>query len=169
MEEKPKEGSESVRLRAFLFVFEVEPMEIGKTYSSLPLHCTLMNWFRTEIELEKMIAAAKEIFNDTHSVELKSDHPELFGPENTIPVHLVTKNDDLAELHSKLLDALDRIGVQHSQPAYVGQGWRPHVTTHEGRALLPGEQKHSSAVYLVEALDALNLTNKKVLARFQLC
>ena len=40
----------------YLFTLEVVPLEVGKTYDELPLHCTLMFRFWSELPAEELAA-----------------------------------------------------------------------------------------------------------------
>jgi 2'-5' RNA ligase len=155
-------------MRAFLFAFEIEPVQLGASYDSLPLHCTLMHWFRTRASADTVIRLAHGVMHDRKPVELNSREFALFGRNKNIPVHTIEMNTCMHSLHMELFYCLRGLHVTPSEPEYIGAGWKPHVTTKDGRAFAPGSRTVSKAVYLVQALDARALTYKRVIAKFSL-
>lgn len=155
-------------MHAYLFVFEVEPMEVGMVYDRLPLHCTVMHWFRTPADKETVLAAAKEILEMRGSVLLTSEAPALFGKHQDIPVHRVIKTEEITSLHLSLLKHLETLSVRHSEPEFIGSGYNPHVTTHGNRSFPPGTTHSSENIYFVEALEPETLSKKMIVAKIPL-
>jgi len=56
--------------RCYLFTLEVEPLEVGKVYNELPLHCTLMPRFWTELAPYALASAVRSLFDQISPVVL---------------------------------------------------------------------------------------------------
>src|SRR5437867_3486088 len=130
--------------RAYLLALEIDPMQIGTTYTALPLHCTVMHWFRASQPPSRVLDATRSVFAKTPPLELISEAPALFGPKRNVPVHTLRPTEGLHMLHAHLFDALGQLGVEHTAPEYVGaireedEGWHPHVSSLGERAFMPG-------------------------------
>lgn len=55
----------------YLFALEVSPMNVGDTYEELPLHCTLMHRFWSELVPEVLADKVSVFFKQIHPVVLK--------------------------------------------------------------------------------------------------
>jgi hypothetical protein len=142
--------------REYLVVLPVEPFTRGRSHptgQSLPLHCTVMHWFRLHPEVSfaalnnKLTVLACWV--ETGSIELVSQEPALFGPENDVPVHVLERNERLNLLHTELLLFLASIKSAPEQRKWVGAGYRPHVTSTD-KAFAPGQKYVSKHLVLVE-------------------
>jgi hypothetical protein len=155
-------------MRAFLFVLEVEPMMVGNAYAKLPLHCTLVSWFRTQASAEKVIEIGYNHAKRHRPVELIAEAPALFGPKRTIPVHTLVPTVALTVLHGDLLEELKVVSPLFVEEKYIGRGFRPHVTTQQGSMFAPPARLMGDTIYLVEAMQPEDLKNKKVRAQFRM-
>jgi len=154
-------------MRTFLFVFEIEPIVAGEVYERLPLHATLVHWFKTDLSANEVLALTRDVFEKAAPIELVSEAPALFGHEHDIPVHTLAYNARVRALHWKLLQKLFHARVDHTEPKFIGHGYSPHVTPRPGRAFVPGSRARVTYVYLVEILDAPR-PNRKIWARIAL-
>lgn len=155
-------------MRAYLFVLPLEPIEIGRVYEHLPIHCTLMHWFWVAATPEELIKKIKTVFEGYGPLELVSAAPALFGPNYDVPVHTLVSNPSLKKLHDKLLAVLDEMGVRHIERKWIGNRFSPHVTTKNGRSFPPESRARINEVYIFEALDAQKLCGKKAVAKLSL-
>ncbi|MEK7628243.1 MAG: hypothetical protein AAB421_02370 [Patescibacteria group bacterium] len=139
-------------MNAYLLALEIEPVNVGTGYSSLPLHCTIMHWFLSLKGLNAIVDATKDIITMSRPITLVSKRSVLFGPNSDVPVNILARNEARDLLHLKLFRALNGIGVVYTEPGYVGDGYSAHVTTQKGGAFAPGTSHVAKSVYLVEAL-----------------
>jgi hypothetical protein len=69
-----------------------------------------MPWFWSDIDpsdIESCVTAAAATQLKT---VLRSIHPDLFGPDKDIPVHVLEKNQELEALHMDIYNALNDLG-----------------------------------------------------------
>lgn len=156
-------------MKAYLLALEIDPVKIGATYDSLPLHCTLVHWFWAESD--EFITPLK---NDVKGLSAPILH--ILGEEvftgftktGTVPVRVntVMKTDELTSLHEKVAGILEVVGVTYEKPEYIHEGYAAHVTHQKGAKLSEGDTARVAAVYLVSA-DAPAYGNpRKIIDKF---
>lgn len=133
----------------YLFALEVTPLHVGDIYDELPLHCTLMHRFWSDLEPEELAAKVSDFFKKTRHVTLKPHERLLLGPKQ-VPVSELELTDELKRLHMGLYEILNDLGVEYTAPEWVGDGYRAHVTERENARLEVGSEQNSNAVYLIE-------------------
>jgi hypothetical protein len=140
----------------YLVLLPVEPFRRFDSYpagKSLPLHCTVMHWFRIRsaasyVALNKKLALlASKV--DAGAIELVSHEPALFGPNNDVPVHVLQRNERLNLLHTEILLFLALIKSVPEERRWVGAGYRHHVTSTD-KAFGPGQKYVPKHLVLVE-------------------
>lgn len=124
-------------------------MNVGDTYEELPLHCTLMHRFWSELDHKALADKMNDFFKEIHPIILKPYERLLLGPKK-VPVSELKLTDELKGLHIRLYKFLNDLGVEYTAPEWVGEGYRAHVTERENTHLEVGSQQTSSAVYLIE-------------------
>lgn len=139
--------------KKYTFAIEINPVEEGRTYTRIPLHCTIMHWFYTTLTPEELAAVATEAIEGQGPVELVSQVAELYGPNQDIPVHSIVPNSELLALHRSLYEVLSSMGVEYTHPEYVGSGYLPHVAERDGSSFPVGTRHQVRRIYLAEALD----------------
>jgi len=152
-------------MKAYLLALEIEPFEVGKTYASLPLHCTLVHWFWLDMASAELTAHLQNAAKGFKPVHILAQDTAIFTghtKQGTVPVtvNTVEYTPDLHELHTKMCTTLDRLSVRYQAPEYVKKGFAPHVTRTAQSQLSRGEKHLSTALYLVEA-DAPEYGNER--------
>jgi len=142
-------------MHRYLLAFEIKTVDVGSSYASLPLHCTLVHWFHSRQSPAEILEVVQPILSKTEPLMITSVAPALFGPNNTIPVHAVERSQPLIRLHTSVLEALNDEIASFTEPGFVGAGYRPHVTNKEV-ILAPGKAAKVSHLYCAEKIDAAN-------------
>ena len=144
-------------MHAYLIVLEVTPLKIGATYDMIPLHCTLVHWFWLKQAPEEVAKRLEAILSNTASVTLKAGTEQVFTGKNKngelvpVTVNDIELTPELRNLHEQVCAVLEGMNVHYSEPQYVHDGFRPHVTHQKDGQLSPGEMCKSGKLYLVEA------------------
>jgi hypothetical protein len=141
----------------YLIVLPIEAMPRGTHYlsgQSLPLHCTVMPWFRLNFrlsfeDLEQLLARLVALPRNSF-IELVSQKSEYFGLERDIPVHVLKPNDQLNLLHTRLFKFLAVTDCVLPDLKWIGAGYRPHVTDTQARQFLPETRHQPRTLTLVE-------------------
>jgi hypothetical protein len=133
----------------YLFALEIEPMEVGGVYDELPLHCTLMHRFWCDLLPEELADKVQLLFSGLQPLPLKARERLLLGPKQ-VAVSELELTESLRNLHMQLFDLLNTLGVEYTEPAWVGDGYRAHATERKNAKLEIGTEHISRSVYLIE-------------------
>lgn len=93
-----------------------------------PLHVTLFTWFDIPADFEEFDRALRELQSDIQSIKLVGGEKTLFGPDQDVPVRLVGDENELRTVHEKIMSLVESHGSKAWNEAFVGAGYRPHVT-----------------------------------------
>jgi len=142
-------------------------MAFGKAEKSLRLHCMLLHWFWLPTSPLELVQHLWPVFAETKPFVIESHYPALFGKQNDIPVHRLAPSPVLKWLHGRVLDVVDQLGAEHTEPCYIGSGYAPHVTTQGERSFPPGSTHTVRALYVVETSSPS--APRTIAARIPLC
>lgn len=150
-----------------LITSSLDPISEGQTFTrSLPRHITIWQYFdlpdfcRNEFIAE--VGRSLEGF-DPLGIE-GADYAE-FGPNRDVPVRRVKslgRGATLLTLHSVLGAIIERYEGSIENPEWAYEGYNPHVTYVEGRALEEGEQ---ALLQTVELIEKRSLVKEKVVRK----
>lgn len=151
----------------YLFALEIAPLSVGQVYEELPLHCTLMHRFWTDLSPEQLADHVQEIFAGMSRIDLIVEEKQRLGPKQVTASKLMP-TAELIRLHMKLYETLNSLSVTYTAPEWVGEGYTPHATDRVDSQLEAGESHLSGAVYLVE-VKVPGLDHKRIIRhRFDL-
>lgn len=149
----------------YLFALEINPMNVDAIYDDLPLHCTLMHRFWSELSPEELADKVSDFFKQFPSINLEAHERLLLGPKQ-VAVSEITLSDQLKQLHMGLYELLNDLGVEYTAPEWVGDGYRAHATEREDAKLEVGTAHQSRVAYLIEVkvpgYDHKRLIRKKI-------
>lgn len=116
-----------------------------------PLHLTALAWFNIGIATKQVILKKiGEVTDETAPFEFETKGEALFGPNEDIPVNLVTLNQHLADFHNNLAAAVES-GGGVIESSYVKELYRPHISHVENLQAQPGD------VYKLDEISLLQL------------
>lgn len=136
----------------YLFTLEIEPLEVGKVYDALPSHLTLMSRFLSEKPHDELASVVEPMFEQASPIALTFGETKELGPKKVV-AHMISSPVEVT-LHNKLHHHLESLGVEFQYPQFIGQGHKAHVSKREGANFKEGQARTSSAVYLIEVIDA---------------
>jgi 2'-5' RNA ligase len=111
----------------------------GFTLAGWPLHLTVAPTFVVQADLDAVVASVEPILAGAPVLRLRVGVDEGFGRAGRIPVSLVEPTAELTALHTRLMEALSRIGAVWDDPDFAGAGFRPHVTMTRLHRAQPGD------------------------------
>ena len=79
-----------------------------------------------------------------------------------MPVNLLVDTSAVLSLHTQLYRALQQLGVQDVEPMWTLEGFTPHVTRQSSGRFETGRSHIARRLYIVEALAAEELQQKKI-------
>jgi len=151
----------------YFFALEIEPMEVGAVYKTIPLHCTLLHRFFSNLPINVIDEKVRSVFEQTASLRLLPEQRLAFGP-NRVLVATLKLSPALKNLHIALYGLLNELVVRYSETDWVGPGYKPHVTDQSGKSLSLDTTQVSNTVYLLEVEHPLQGRRKFVRRKFKL-
>lgn len=141
-----------------LITSSLDPIEEGEVFSienKFRRHVTVWQYFDLpDVHLNEFIANVGNAIEGFSPLEIVGDENDEFGPDNDVPVRRVKalgEKATLITLHTVLGEVIERHeGVIRNQE-WAYQGYNPHVTYMDGRALEKGERATLSSVELIES------------------
>lgn len=152
-------------MHAYSLALEIEPVEVNRVYVALPLHCTVVHWFRSEKSPAEIVKAVTPIALDTPPLELVSGEEALFGFEKDVPVNLLVDDEQLMAFHKHLHAALQKVGITDVVPMWTGDGFNMHVTRQRSGRFEQGRRFTARKLCVIEAMLPDELQQKKILAK----
>lgn len=154
-------------MKAYLIALEITPVEIGKTYDGLPLHCTLVHWFRTS-KIKYIIADVQKLLESQPLAQLVvEDQDQFTGMTSTGPipvkVNKVRKTPAIKKLHDAVVDILNDYDTEFLMPQYLHERYEPHITHQEDDSVKQGDNLRVRALFFAEADDAAYGKPRKII------
>ena len=153
--------------RCYLFTLEVDALEVGKVYHELPLHCTLMPRFWTDMPPEVLADKVQPLFKKIQPIVLTAYERTVLGPQQK-NVSLIKLTPELDKLNMQLYQLLNELSVTYNNPEWVGEGHIFHVTDQKGAQFKVGSEHVSNAIHLIEVKVPGMEHSKAVRERFGL-
>ncbi len=151
--------------KEYLVVLPIEKTAVGDVYPQgkpLPLHCTVMPWFRIDSE-ERLAGLRNKLMllacGVQNSIELITERQEFFGPHANVPVHVLRRDERLNLLHTELLVFLAERKSLPRELKWIGAGYHPYVTD-TSYSLASGSRYTSKHLILIERGEDANKTVK---------
>lgn len=153
----------------------IEPVQNARAYSTLPLHCTLLQWVVVdEAEKYTLLGNLRRIITTIgnsmsfSTIDLFATHEEMFGVNADVPVHVIEPSMELLSLHRLILDCARAHNAHPERPEWAGAGYRPHVTTTRGLNIVLQGRTYASQIYAIEHVPGLGKTDKIVRWKLEL-
>ncbi|RZU67034.1 2'-5' RNA ligase superfamily protein [Microterricola gilva] len=153
-----------------VIVLPLIPLGVGDSFAvrDWPLHITVLPPFLSSAEPAAIADAVATACAEHGALRVVADHDELFGRRHDIPVTLVREHPALTELHRTLIDAVRPFATTPEEPAFTGDGFRPHVTIKGLARVNAGEELTLSQIAIVDMLPRAHAAGRTVLATYAL-
>jgi len=157
----------TAKTHCYLFALEIDPMHVGNVYYDLPLHCTLMHRFWSDLDAEELADKVRTFFATSSPVVLTAQERLKLGPKQ-VAVSEISLTPEIEQVHMSLYRLLNELDVEYTAPEWVGTGYRAHVTERENARLEVGSTRTSTTAYLIEVNVPGYEHNRIVRAKFEL-
>lgn len=139
----------------YFLTLEVEPLTTAGVYGVMPLHCTLMHRFFSNLSPSAFADSIRPLIDQTGPLRLRATDRVAFGPHRAM-VAVIHASPALLKLHAALYHSLTQSGVRYTETDWVGPGYRPHVSDQTDAAMAVNATVLSQAIYLVEVEHPLH-------------
>ena len=149
-----------------LLTSSIDPIEEGQVFEhGLPRHVTIWQDFTLpDLHMEAFIHDVSFTSQAFSPFEILGTEPAEFGPNNDVPVRrimAVGRAATLTSLHTVLGSVIHRHGGEEKNPEWAYEGFNPHITYVDGRALEKAEYAKLSTIELIQR-DPKNTKRKIV-------
>lgn len=156
-------------MRNYIFSLDIDPIERGRAYEKLPLHCTIMPRFQTSMDPDGVIRKTAEAFRFSAPITLVSGAPALFGTNNDVPAHTLVDTKQLIWLHKQILWTFRVSDVtQPESGQWVGAYFTPHVSDYGDKKFAPGTEHIVKTVTLFERIENGDMRELHAVVQIQL-
>lgn len=140
-----------------LITSSIDPIREGQVFEEgLPRHVTIWQDFTLpDAQLDDFIIDAEGVIKGFLPLEFIGADEALYGPENTVPVRRVTalgRGATAIALHTVLGISIARHDGTPRNPEWAYEGYNPHVTYVDGKALDKNEYVRLGTVELIQRL-----------------
>lgn len=111
----------------------------GFPLKTWPLHVTVAPTFVTDADAAAVAVAIRPAICGCPPLTVTGGAEEGFGPSGRVPVTVLVPSAELSALHELLRTALGAVRADFDDPAYIGAGYRGHVTSTAVARMTPGD------------------------------
>jgi 2'-5' RNA ligase len=131
-----------------------------------PLHVTLLANFTITKHLEDLRAALKSYSQNCESFNIVAHGETLFGPKQNIGVSLIQPNDDIKQMHAALSEIASNFGAVFDEPAFMGEGFRPHATIQINSRLTNNQTVSLTDFTLVDMYPNEDINRRRIIETY---
>jgi len=140
-----------------LFTSSLDPIHEGDEFpkgTSLPRHVTVWQYFDLpDFHMNEFIAESGEAIEAFPTLGVEGAEYAEFGPNNDVPVRrlkVLGQHATLLSLHASLGAVIQKYDAVIPHPEWAYDGYNPHITYKDGRALEEGEFALLHSVELIQ-------------------
>lgn len=151
-----------------VIVLPLAPLTVGDSFAvrDWPLHITVLPPFLSNAEPAAIADAVAVACAGQGALRVVADQDAMFGRRHDIPVTLVREHPALTQLHRTLVDAVRPFAATPEEPAFTGDGFRPHVTVKGAARVSAGDVLSLSQIAIVDMLPRAHSAGRTVLATY---
>jgi 2'-5' RNA ligase len=113
----------------FIHVYLINKRPVGTNLGlQIPLHMTLLHWFKTNHSLYEVINKTKIALEPFKTTTLTGTKLDLFGADKNIPVTRIDKTPYILQIHLALKSAMEELNALFDERWTGTENWNPHVT-----------------------------------------
>lgn len=138
-----------------LITSSLDPIKEGQALQKgAPRFVTIWQYFELpDFHMNEFIAEAGDAIEGFSPIEIVGRENDMFGPNNDIPVRRIRAlgaGATLTALHTVLGSVIEEFEGAIRNPEWAYEGYNPHITYGNGRALEEDEHEILTSVELVE-------------------
>jgi len=138
-----------------LITSSLDPIKEGQVFSgALPRHVTVWQYFDLpDSHMNEFIAESGDAIEAFPTLGVEGAEYAEFGAKNNVPVRLLKvlgEHATLLSLHASLGAVIEKYDADILQPEWAYDGYKPHITYKDGRALEEGDYVLLNSVELIQ-------------------
>ncbi len=135
--------------------------------SEWPLHVTLLANFRIE-QLDTFKDKLMDYTRQCKAFDITTNCEALFGPDQSVAVSLIQPDEKITMLHTVLLSLATSLGAEFDEPAFTGDGFRPHATIQHKSRLQDKQTIRLDSLTLIDMYPNADIKKRRVIETYLL-
>lgn len=136
--------------------------------SEWPLHVTLLANFTLGKPIEQLDSELKKFALQEKPYDIMANGKALFGPKQNVKVSLIQPNDNIQKMHETLSSIVSGFGAVFDEPAFIGEGFRPHATIQINHRLSNKQLVELNDFTLVDMFPDSNINRRRIIETYKL-
>lgn len=136
--------------------------------SEWPLHVTLLANFTIAQPLEQLKNDLADYALQAKPFDITVEGEALFGPSKNVAVSLIRPNNNITKVHNNLSSITIKLRAIYDEPAFMGDGYRPHATIQHNSHLADKQTVTLNDLTLVDMYPKNDINRRKIIKTFQL-
>ena len=133
-----------------------------------PLHVTLADVFAINGKWSDLFEDLNRSIDEQPAFFSRVVGKDLFGADRSIKVNLLENINELQNLHDKIVDVLEKPGVEFNSPQYTRAGFKPHSTDNFEPGLEIGDIVEIGSITLIDMFPNEDPYQRRVLGTIHL-
>lgn len=136
--------------------------------SAWPLHVTLLANFTLGKPIGQLKSALKNFSLQEKPYDIMADGEALFGTKQNVAVSLIQPNQNIQKMHEALSSIASRLGAVFDEPAFMGEGYRPHATVQVNSRLTDKQVVTINDFTLVDMFPNNDINRRSLIGTYEL-
>lgn len=136
--------------------------------SEWPLHVTLLANFTLGMSLERLESDLRNFALREKPYDITVDGEALFGPKQNVAVSLIQPNQSIQKMHEALSSIASKLGAVFDEPAFMGEGYRPHATIQVNSRLAEKQIVALNDFTLVDMFPDGDISRRRLIETYKL-
>jgi hypothetical protein len=151
----------------YCLVSFIQPINSGAEFNMTdwPLHVTLVDVFAIDRESTNIESELAELLSNQPSVDTFASKESILG---TAEVVLLEKTGELINLHTNLIDLLEKNGAIFNSPEFTREGFLPHSTIQKTGKIHVGDKVAINTITFVDMFPNGDWRQRRILNIFKL-
>ena len=133
-----------------------------------PLHVTFLPNFTIGWPLAELIHKLDELAAVAAPFDITAEGQTAFGVNEDVLVTLIRPDDNVMDMHRKLLLVPHDGSFTYDTPQFIDRGFRPHATVQKDNRLHGGQAYHIGDISLVDMYPNDDINRRAIIATFSL-
>lgn len=157
-------------MRKYVVVKMLESLTVGDVFLSgqWPLYVTIVPNFEIDWDEKRLTSEIENILAVHRSFIVKVQDDDWFGPNKDVLVTRLDLTLELADIHNKLVDMLERNGAVFELPIILKGNYKPHATVQYAKRVKKGDALSIDQLTIVDKEPDGNPEKRRVLAEIRL-
>lgn len=136
--------------------------------SEWPLHVTLLANFTLGKPLEQLDSELRNYAFQEKPYDIMADGEALFGPKQNIAVSLIQSHQNIQKMHDTLSLIVSKLEAVFDEPAFMGEGYRPHATIQVNSRLSDKQLVTLNDFTLVDMFPDSDINRRRIIKTYKL-